>query len=1115
MMQRLSALALLVACAFPAVAAAMDADELEADHELSMEFVTPHVNWARPYAGGPTRVLFFCNGRGTIPRNLVELKERFDLDAQAVFWTRIVDSSKRHWHGGELGVQRMRRLLRQKWDCFVFLGIPVAQLPVEMQYKALRMVADGAGLVLIGVTDKRLFIPRRRIDPTAAPFAAKAEPKGLVKLGKGRGVWLPALPNIPYDWGWRTKYEYWAERAGRSILWAAGNAPRMKLQIRQPTEPGRTLAIRWENAPGPFELRVERLRDDDGLTRPLKSLKVSETRGAVELTLPLPRAGGHHVNAWAIDRGGRVAAWDWFGLKCVRFESLAIHLDRDWGEVGETLSGRVEAKGAEGAAVVVRLRDRRERILMRSEGAKFRFPIEPWLPMLTRVEAALVKDGREIVVASAWFHVTKRHRGQFNFLIWDVPRGALAAYGEESLARLGTTLQLGHGAPPRVVAAYDIAWVQYTTRILDKHTPQGIMKPHCWNDASKVEPFIQRLANKIIDSRKHGAFVYSLGDENHVRGACLHPACLNAYRDYLEQQYGSIDALNAEWGAHYKSFREVNLLDPKDSDEKAAFRQKNYPRWYDRQAFKSYNYVMYCKRFADAYRRVDPMALTGFEGAGRFRDGDDLDLFVRELGFWSPYPGTADEVLRSIAPRGFPHGNWMGYRKDADSLLWKYWRMVTRGYPSVWWWRWDCIGRFHGFLAPHLGPWPATKELVEDTQVVRDGLGDLLMRSDMLDDGVAMLYSMPSCYATRLEAGASYGGNEQCHRAWHRLIREPGLQFRYVTDRMLRRGEFQPERYKAFILCRAEALSPKAAKAVEDFARRGGLVAADVRPGIYDGHCKPQAQGALDALFGIRRTAAPAALKGRAALPGWSADNQLADPGVQLAGGHARGDLRGAPLWIERRAGKGRAVLLNLSLAAAPEDAADGVVKPLLAQAGVTPVIRTLGQDGRRVRGVETVRWRNGEYQIVALFRKGGEEEKATVVLPKDAYVYDLRHHKHFGPTRRFPTVIHPNRPTFFVVTPAALSPPQATPAAASVHRGAAARLALRAPGARGLHAFRLRVTRPDGRRADWLDRVVLVDAKPVTAVLPIAYNDPRGKWTVRVIDLYIDAAVVCALRVE
>ena len=41
-----------------------------------------------------------------------------------------------------------------------------------------------------------------------------------------------------------------------------------------------------------------------------------------------------------------------------------------------------------------------------------------------------------------------------------------------------------------------------------------------------------------------------------------------------------------------------------------------------------------------------------------------------------------DEVIRSIAPREMPRANWMGYTKDADSLLSKYWRMRSPSPPG-------------------------------------------------------------------------------------------------------------------------------------------------------------------------------------------------------------------------------------------------------------------------------------------------------------------------------------------------------------------------------------------------------------------------------------------------
>ena len=104
-------LCVLVACA---AAWGQDAAELELDHTLSMEFETPHIKWAKPHAGGKLRVLLFCNGRGTVPREGVELMQRFDLKVDAVFWRRIVDTSRQGWHGYDLGLRRMLRLAARR-----------------------------------------------------------------------------------------------------------------------------------------------------------------------------------------------------------------------------------------------------------------------------------------------------------------------------------------------------------------------------------------------------------------------------------------------------------------------------------------------------------------------------------------------------------------------------------------------------------------------------------------------------------------------------------------------------------------------------------------------------------------------------------------------------------------------------------------------------------------------------------------------------------------------------------------------------------------------------------------------------------------------------------------
>ena len=231
-------------------------------------------------------------------------------------------------------------------------------------------------------------------------------------------------------------------------------------------------------------------------------------------------------------------------------------------------------------------------------------------------------------------------------------------------------------------------------------------------------------------------------------------------------------------------------IPPDDGDEQTALAAKNYPRWYDRQAFQRHNFVRHCTAHADAMHTLDPDTRVGFEGSGGFARSADVDLVCRELGFWVPYASSVDEVIRSIAPRDFIRANWTGYHWTADGLLAAYWRMVSNGCDSVWWWMWSAMGAWRGFQTPDLGAYPATEEMLRETQVVRDGLGDLLLRSTMLDDGIAMLYSMPSSFAVTLDNQKSYGDYEANHRAWYTVIQDMPMQFRYVTDRMMDRAEY-------------------------------------------------------------------------------------------------------------------------------------------------------------------------------------------------------------------------------------------------------------------------------------------------------------------------------------
>jgi len=1110
-------------------------NEIEEAHQLSLDFVTPHTKWAKPYAGGRVRVLYFTKGTESNAREIVELMERFDIQADAVYWTNIVDTPTWEWHGGAEGLKRILRLLAKPYDVYLFQEIPLANLTAEAQYKLLKPVTEGAGLVLLGTGDGRVLKPQNRLNPP--PSFLKGTGAEAYRINNGRGIRLPAPPNIPYRFGWEVEYDHWIEGLGRAVLWAARREPKVELSVSIPE------TINQEKAKGTMEVRCDSMPararfaghlrcEEDGATIPLK-LPV-QVQSPARIALPHLRAGRYYVAMWLRTPRG-VEAWATGAFTVTSARGIeSIKPERTWAEVGETFVGQINLREPLQAKewLEARLKDRKGRILawrrMKPQGsvASYSFKVQSWFPMLLELEAVRHDSQGEAAAASSYLHVTKRNRDQFNFLVWDYPRGPSAPYAEEALKKLGMTIQLAGGTPPPFVAAFDVAWVPYTTRILAPLDERGYMQPVCWNDEPAVQRYIQGIVDQQQGAREHGVFVYSLGDETVTRGACLHPACLIAYRRYLQEQYKNIESLNSSWGSHYTSFDQIEV---RDNDEATALREGNFPRWFDRQAFQCYNFVEFCRRFGEAYRRLDPKARTGFEGAGGLDQGDDYDRIIHTNGFWSPYPGPGDEILRSIAPRDFPRSNWMGYQRDADSLLRWYWRMVTRGSDAVWWWRWNNIGQYHGLLRPDLNPFPAVQAMMQDTKVMREGLGDLLLKSAMVDDGIALLYSFPSAHAVRVEHGASYGDYQSHHVAWHRTLRDLGLQFRYITDRMLRHGEWKMERYKVLILPRAEALSDREARVIRRFVGQGGTVIADLRPGLFDEHCKPRSQGVLDELFGIRQAGRGPADTGKAELkakPGVEAfdltfPSALYDPHVRSERAIALGQAGETPLLLVRRVGRGKAILLNFGLPSSPApgasqapESAARVFSALLQEAGVRRVYSLQTPDGKRLRDIELIRWQTGKIELLALFREEGKGGKACIGLPAPRQVYDLRMRRALGKVSTLQATLKPGRAYFFALLPQAV-PEIRLSAPIQTHPGGIVPIKVQIPRAAGKHAIRLRAILPSGKEADWFHPILVADNKAAETVLPLAYNDPKGIWLIEAKELFTGRTVSRSLRVQ
>jgi hypothetical protein len=212
----------------------------------------------------------------------------------------------------------------------------------------------------------------------------------------------------------------------------------------------------------------------------------------------------------------------------------------------------------------------------------------------------------------------------------------------------------------------------------------------------------------------------------------------------------------------------------------------------------------------------------------------------------------------------------------------------------------------------------------------------------------------------------------------------------------------------------------------------------------------------------------------------------------------------------------------------APES--DRHFESILESTGIRPPLHVLGSDGKRLPGTEIVVFGNGPVEHIAISRNpqfddGGWEDHPTVTAPgwagsidnsqleKEADItiewpapqptYDVRKHAELGAIRTWRGTLSPWEPLVFTRAPQPV-PALTAEVPARVKPGSALEFRLRNrfafPG--GARVVRLELLTPSGEPYDLYARNVLFRSEAHTEQIPIACNDPKGRWRVRIHDV-------------
>ena len=438
---------------------------------LSDKYVTPHVKWAKPYAGKKLRVLVLAPI--STQRETVELAQRMDIEFDGWMTQDFKEMEKSGSSDfcsaffcapGSVMTAALKQKLQSRHDVYVVGKIFWDIIPADSRIKILERVAGGAGLVIINPlkTHPELdIIKKQPAIPGGAEYVSSAVPaealapfkmaKNEIKalsFGKGRVVIMDFgetirsyqdskrffMPSLTPIWDntdkqihWqetdsesmilKVPYEYAMVQVARAVLWSGKNENKTPVNVSMSGKipAGKAASFRMEK---PFKAAV----------RDLRAAGIRMDLGSSNQIPALP-CGQYMLDVWKLDAQGKIVNWKTVPFTAVSdVEVSSVKLDKLQYESGEKVTGTITFKGTKPAVkdISVVMFDNLERqvslpgIVKLNADGTVKFTVQPMkadVP-LHKIRVNVSKNGAIVANKDYMFPVRTKPRHRFVEVAW-------------------------------------------------------------------------------------------------------------------------------------------------------------------------------------------------------------------------------------------------------------------------------------------------------------------------------------------------------------------------------------------------------------------------------------------------------------------------------------------------------------------------------------------------------------------------------------------------------------------------------------------------------------------------------------------------------------------------
>jgi hypothetical protein len=619
---------------------------------------------------------------------------------------------------------------------------------------------------------------------------------------------------------------------------------------------------------------------------------------------------------------------------------------------------------------------------------------------------------------------------------------------------------------------------------------------------------------------------------------CFAPETLAWFRTWLAPLYAHSDALlQAQWGAGATLAAATPISYPTAVAQFAT--TQTYATWVDHRRFMMTLFSEAPSGGRAALRQEDPFAMIGTSGdnIGGMAEGRDWWVRGRALDMIGRYGNSTALMLAELGATTIP---WTAYDDPDPIIRYRIANSLGWGDPAF------ALFAESTLVNPDLSLAEVGRDLAAALLPMRRGLAKLFAGSAPARDGIFVMMSPDSSPVLAIHGyeslGFFAGGGAPAQtdlgiaarESVHFLLNTMGVAWRALNPADVEAGELEREGAKVLILPMCAALSDAACESIRRWVSEGGHVIADLLPATFTDHGCLRGTGInangtlvgstnpLDQIFGLTPGGKPPVGAAAITLAGANlnftcVDTALGPVNTAISGGSAAG---GKPVWFSNSYGLGTAHYLACSFFGdfpwgdpaqpAQRRAMEEQFAALLAGIGVAPHVQA-SSGGARASAFDFWVREFGAAELIVLARNYvvnaapvEPETDGTLKFKGAAHTYDLDEGTYLG----FGNVLNVRIDRYTYRTFSRL-PYRVTGLAmttiTSATPGQSIKVSLQiqtSGGAPGRHIIRIDILDPNQAPMPFMSQEVSVSCGAATVVIPTAFNDPVGRWTLVAIDL-------------